>query len=282
MSADDPRRPPPASVEVPAPTAWPFVTAAGVTLGFAGLVTYLAVSLVGMGLALLGLVGWMRELFPRERMEAIPLRAPALRARPASTSRRSIEHLQLGERAHRMRLPLEIHPYTAGVKAGLAGGAAMAGVALLFGVLVQRSPWYPINLLAAAGMPSLAAGDLAELRALNVTALAVGIVVHGVLSVLVGLLYAVILPTLPRHPALWAGLVAPLLWTALVWSTLGLVNPVLNARIEWPWFIASQIAFGLVAGWVIARTEPIKTMQAWPLVARARIEVSEARDEGDR
>jgi hypothetical protein len=101
-------------------------------------------------------------------------------------------------------------------------------------------------------------------------------------SLLVGLLYAVILPTLPRYPVVWAGLVAPLLWTALVWSTLGLVNPALNARIEWPWFIASQVAFGLVAGWVIARTEPIKTMQTWPLAARARIESPEMYDEEDR
>ena len=53
----------------------------------------------------------------------------------------------------------------------------------------------------------------------------------------------------------WAGFVAPALWTALVWSTLGLVNPVLNQRIEWPWFVASQVAFGLAAGWVIARTD---------------------------
>jgi hypothetical protein len=282
MTPDDSRRDPPASVEVPAPTPWPFVTAVGVALGFAGLVTHLAVSLVGMALALAGFVGWMRELFPHERTESIPLRAPALRARPVTTSRRSIEHLQLGEGTHRMRVPVEVQPYSAGVKAGLAGGVAMAAVALLFGVLVQGSPWYPINLLAAAGMPSLAAADLAQLRAFNASAFAVGLVVHGLVSLLVGLLYAVILPTLPRYPVVWAGLVAPLLWTALVWSTLGLVNPALNARIEWPWFIASQVAFGLVAGWVIARTEPIKTMQTWPLAARARIESPEMYDEEDR
>ena len=282
MSPDDSPRQPADSIELPAPTMWPFVTAVGVALGFAGLVTHAAVSAVGIVLALLGFVGWMREVFPRERTVSIPLRAQALRARPATTSRRSIEHLRLGQGAHRVRLPVAIRPYSAGVKAGLAGGVAMAAVALLFGLIVQGSPWYPINLLAAAGMPSLATADLTQLRAFNAAALVVGLIVHTVLSILVGLLYAVILPTLPRHPILWAGFVAPLLWTALVWSTLGLVNPVLNQRIEWPWFIASQVAFALVTGWVIARTEPIATMQTWPLAARAGIESPGVFEEEDR
>lgn len=282
MGPGDPPPEPVESVELPAPTVWPFVTALGVAFGFAGLVTHAAVSAVGIVLALIGFVGWMREVFPRERTVTIPLRTPARRARPATTSRRSIEHLRLGQGAHRVRLPVTIRPYSAGVKAGLAGGVAMAGVALLFGIVVQGSLWYPINLLAAAGMPSLATADLAELRAFNAAALAVGLIVHLVLSILVGLLYAVILPTLPRHPILWAGFVVPLLWTALVWSTLGLVNPVLNQRIEWRWFIASQVAFGLVAGWLIARTEPIRTMQTWPLAARAGIESPGVFEEEDR
>jgi hypothetical protein len=259
-------------IEAPAPTVWPFVTAVGVTLGFAGLVTHAAVSAVGIVLALSGFVGWMRQLFPVERTEAIPRRPPALRARPVATSRRSIEHLRLGEAAHRARVPVAVRPYTAGIKGGAAGGVAMAAVAVAFGVLAQGSPWYPINLMAAAALPSLAGADLAQLRAFNGIALAVGIVVHGALSILVGLLYAVILPTLPRSPIIWAGLVGPALWTALVWSTLGLVNPVLNQRIEWSWFVASQVAFGLAAGWVISRVQPVATMQTWPLAARMGLE----------
>jgi len=272
----------PETVESPAPTPWPFLTAVGVALGFAGVVTHPAISAVGAALALIGFVGWMRQVFPVERMEALPLRAPALRAGPATTTRRSIEHLRLGEAAHRARLPVAIRPYSAGIKAGLAGAVAMAVVAVLFGVLVEGSAWYPINLMAAAGLPSLANADFAQLRAFNAAALAVGIVVHGALSILVGLLYAVILPTLPRYPIIWAGFVAPALWTALVWSTLGLVNPVLNQRIEWPWFVASQVAFGLVAGWVISRTAPVATMQTWPLAARMGIESPGVFDEEQR
>ena len=280
--AEDPRRDVPPAIDAPAPTAWPFVTAAGVTLGFAGIVTHGAVSVVGLLLALVGFVGWMRQLFPEERMETIPVRPAELRARPPTTSRRSIEHLRLGEGAHRVRVPVAMRPYSAGIRAGLAGAVAMAAVAILFGVLVRKSPWYPINLLAAVGLPSLAAADLDQLRAFNGVALALGTVVHLVLSALVGLLYAVILPTLPRYPVLWAGFVAPALWTALVWSMLGLINPVLNQRIDWPWFIASQVAFGLVTGWLIARAEPVATMQTWPLAARVRLESPGVFDEENR
>ena len=53
------------------------------------------------------------------------------------------------------------------------------------------------------------------LRAFNATAFVLGVVAHAVVSVLVGLLYAVILPMLPRRHTLWGGLLAPLLWTGL-------------------------------------------------------------------
>jgi hypothetical protein len=79
---------------------------------------------------------------------------------------------------------------------------------------------------------------------------------------------------LPRRHLLWGGMIAPLLWTGLIWAVLGMVNPVLNARIDWPWFIASQIAFGLAAGFVISRAVPVATMQTWPLAARAGVEAT--------
>jgi hypothetical protein len=66
--------------------------------------------------------------------------------------------------------------------------------------------------------------------------------------------------------------VAPLLWTGLISAVLGVVNPALSARVDRGWFIASQIAFGLAAGFVIARLAPIATMQTWPLAARAGVE----------
>ena len=54
----------PREIEVPAPTAWPFVLAFGCTLLFAGLVTNISVSLLGAVLSLAGCIGWFREVFP--------------------------------------------------------------------------------------------------------------------------------------------------------------------------------------------------------------------------
>jgi hypothetical protein len=62
------------------------------------------------------------------------------------------------------------------------------------------------------------------------------------------------------------------LWSGLIAATLSVVNPTLNERINWSWFVGSQIAFGLACSWVIARTAKIETMQSWPLTARAGIE----------
>jgi hypothetical protein len=56
----------------------------------------------------------------------------------------------------------------------------------------------------------------------------------------------------------------------------------LNARVDWPWFIASQIAFGLAAGFVVARAQPVATMQTWPLAARAGVEATGTRPAQER
>ena len=262
------------TIELPAPTAWPMVAALGVTLMCGGLVTQAIVSAVGVLLALIGAVGWWREVLPQERVEHIPLRPPADRARLVVPSPAAVENLRVGEAGHRMRVPVEVQPYSSGVTGGLVGGVAMAVVALMYGLLAQGSLWYPINLLAGMAIPGMADLSLEQLRAFSTPALIIGTLAHGVISVLTGLLYAVILPMLPRRHMLWGGFVAPLLWTGLIWAVLGIVNPALNARIDWPWFIASQIAFGLAAGFVVSRAHPIATMQTWPLAARAGVEAT--------
>lgn len=264
----------PEAIELPAPTPWPMVLALGVALLFAGLVTHPAVSAVGGALALGAGIGWWREVLPRERVERIPLRPPPARARPIVPSPAPVERLAAGAGGHRVRVPVEVPPYSAGLLGGLVGGVAMAVVACAYGLLAQGSLWYPINLLAAAAMPAMAASGAEALRGFSGPALAIGVAIHGLISLLAGLLYAVILPMLPRRHMIWGGVVAPVLWTGLVWALLGVVNPALNARIDWTWFVASQIAFGLVAGFVVGRARPIATMQTWPLAARAGVEAT--------
>ena len=272
---------PPESVELPAPTAWPMVVALGITLAFAGMITHEAVSVVGIALGLFGGIGWYREVLPEQQLERIALRPAELRAGEVLRPPAAVEHFRIGEAGHRVRLPVEIQPYSAGITGGIVGGIAMALVALAYGLIVQRSLWYPINLLSAVAMPGMARATVAELRAFDLSALAIGVIVHGLVSVLVGLLYAVILPMLPGRHLLWGGVITPLLWTGLVWALLGVVNPTLEAHVDWPWFIVSQVAFGLAAGFVVARAHPLATMQTLPPAARAGLE-TRARSEQDR
>jgi hypothetical protein len=261
----------PKTIETPAPTAWPMLLAAAIALVFSGLVTSGYLSVVGGVLIVISAVGWWREVLPHEHEHEVLLeRAPD--AIKHATSRR-VERLRLGQEGHRVRIPAEIKPYSSGVKGGLVGAAAMAVVAVLFGIISQGSVWYPINLLAGAALPNMATASTEQLRQFNAVALLLGTVVHLLTSILVGLLYAVMLPMFPKRAWLWAGWLVPILWTGLIASTLDVVNPALNARIDWRWFIASQLAFGVIGGYVIARSQSIETMQSWPLAARAGIEV---------
>ncbi len=261
------------SFELPAPTVWPMVVALGVTLGFTGLVTHVAVSVVGVVLALVGGVGWWRNVLPAERVEHVPV-SPAQSIPLWITSPRSVERLAFADDWHRVRVPVEVQPLSAGVRGGLVGACAMAVCAAIYGIVIQGSVWYPLNLLAAIAMPRMAEAGVVTLRAFDGVALVVGMVAHGLTSVLVGVLYAAILPLLPRRHLLWGGLLAPLLWTGLLWATLGVIDPALNARIAWSWFIASQIAFGITAGWVVASATPVATAQTRPLIERAGVEAT--------
>jgi hypothetical protein len=265
------------TVELPAPTAWPIVLAFGVTLVVAGLVTNAAVSVLGASLAVCGYIGWFRDVLPHEKMESV--RAVDI-PQPVSTSRPQVERVEFMHRdLHRARLPLEIYPVSAGVKGGLAGGAAMAVLAMLYGIVSGHGIWYPINLLSAGFFPTIQ--TTSQIAAYDGTSLIIASTIHLVTSLLVGLLYGVTLPMFPRHPILFGGVIAPVLWSGLLHSVLDVINPVMNQRIDWPWFVVSQIAFGIVAGIVVSRQERISTWQPLPLGVREGMEVPGAVDEKD-
>src|SRR5215469_7854320 len=248
----DPHEHPGEGVDLPIPTANPMIAAFGLTLLAAGLVTSLIVSLVGLIIGLIGAVGWFREVFPTPKHALYPLVEADRRAKPVRVSPRRISHLHYGEASHRVRIPVEVHRNSAGIIGGLAGGAAMAVLAMAYGQFTQHSIWYPINLLAAAGVPSLSTASLAQLREFNGAGLAVAILSHITLSVLVGLLYTVLLPMLPaKFEWLFGGIITPVMWTALLYPTLNLLNPALAARVDWLWFLICQVSFGVVGGFVV-------------------------------
>jgi hypothetical protein len=266
----------PGKVNLPAPTAWPIVLAFGVTLLFAGLLTSASVSILGAILFVTGCAGWFREVLPQEKEEAIEVveQVPVI-----STPRREVERLPVAPHLPRPLLPLQTYPVSAGVRGGLAGSAAMAALACLYGYLKQRSIWYPINLLAATASAQSFHFDGTSLSTFHLSSFSLAVVIHLLTSLLVGLLYGAMLPMFPRRPILLGGVIAPIFWTGLLHNILGLINPLLDARIDWPWFIASQFAFGIVAGSVVVRQERVSTRQLEPFVIRAGIEAPGLKEE---
>jgi hypothetical protein len=256
----------PASVELPAPTAWPLVLALGLALLFAGLLIGAAVSALGGILTVAGCIGWFHDVLPHERHETVPLEpeiAPLVVERPQV--RRVVPEMK------RALIPIEIYPVRAGVKGGLAGSVAMALLAMLYGLVTYRSIWYPINLLASVAFAQSLRLPMQYLKSFHFVLLLVATLLHLTTSLLVGVLYGAMLPMIPRRPILMGGVVAPILWSGLIYTSLGVINPLLNQRIDWRWFVASQIAFGVVAGLVVARQARVRTHQFLPFAVRAGI-----------
>ena len=52
-------------------------------------------------------------------------------------------------------------------------------------------------------------------------------------------------------------LLLPLLWTATSYGLMGVANPTLEHRVNWPWFIVSQFVFGLATALLVVRSEKI-------------------------
>jgi hypothetical protein len=257
------------AIAVPAPTAWPLVLATGFTLLFAGLLMNMSVSVLGAVLSLAGCVGWFRELVPGDHEEEVPVVPDD---GEVSTERRVVDRLAIAPEQVRAWLPVHTYPVSAGVKGGLAGGVAMAVLACAYGLLKIGSIWYPINLLAAVVYAQSMKLGLAELNAFHLDSFAIAVGVHAVISTLVGLLYGAMLPMFPRRPIVLGGLVVPVLWSGMLHPTLNLFNPLLASRIDWVWFIASQVAFGIVAGAVVIRQLPMPTLENVSFALRAGVE----------
>jgi hypothetical protein len=256
-------------IELPAPTAWPLVLAFGFTLTFTGLLTSMSISVLGLVLTLAGCVGWFLEVFPHEHEETVTVVREDLRV---TTERHVVERLPVAADQLRAWLPVRTYPVSAGVKGGIAGGIAMAVLACAYGVLKVGSIWYPINLLAATVYAQSLRLGPAQLNSFHWDSFAIALVLHGLGSTLVGLLYGAMLPMFPRRPIVLGGLIAPMLWSGLLYSILGLLNPLLQSRIDWRWFIASQVAFGIVAGLVVVRQSRMTTRENVPFAVRAGIE----------
>lgn len=266
-------------VELPTPTAWPLVLSLGITLLLGGLVTHWVISLLGIVLIVPSVVGWFRQVLPHERHEAVPV---LIRTEAISTRRVNVVRIPRSEN-HREVLPYETYTIMAGVKGGMAGGIAMIVPAALYGLIRYHSIWYSINLLAAGGFVSWGDASNTFLSSFHLEGLLAASAIHIVTSLLVGLLYGAMLPMFPWKPIFTAGFVAPFLWTGILYSALGVISPILDQRIDWLWFIISQIAFGLVCGFVVNLQVRVRTEQfrSLPFTVRAGLEGAHKRDESE-
>jgi len=263
-----------ASLHLPAPTAWPMVLGLGITLIAAGLITNEAITMLGLILSVMAAVGWFRNVLPLEKHEQITV--------PVSAA------VQLSAQPMRSpHTPVRARPtysFVSGIEAGLAGGAAMAAIAIVFSWINFHSLWYGINLLAAGSFIGWTDATDSFLSQFHPQGLLVALAIHVMVSVLVGLLYGAMLPIFPRNSLVTAGLIAPLLWSALAYSMIRNVSPILSSRMNWWWFVLSQVAYGLAAGLVINLRVKVRSaeFQALPFATRAGLHTDAkiTKDEG--
>ena len=256
-------------VEVPAGTAWPLILALGFTLISAGLLTSSAVSVLGVVLAVAGCAGWFREVFPQQHEIAVSIGYEDV---STITQRPVVDRVPIAPEQVRAWLPLHTHPISAGVRGGLAGGVAMAALACLYGLIKVGSIWNPINLLAASVYAQSVKLESSQLNSFHADSFAIAVMLHVLVSTSVGLLYGAMLPMFARRPILLGGLLGPVLWSGLLYSTLSLLNPLLQSHIDWLWFMASQVAFGVVAGAVVVRHPKVPTRENIAFALRAGVE----------
>jgi hypothetical protein len=238
---------------MPRPTAAPLVLALGLTLLAAGVAFGPVFLVVGAVVLIAGLRIWIVQLLPDRGHTLERLIEPARSSPARARAPGGVAHLQPGMPGYRLRLPQDVHPISAGIKGGIAGGAAMPVPAFLWGVLSGHGFWYPVNLLAGMVLPGVGRMGDSELEQFHASLLLVALIIHIVMSVVIGLIYGVLLPTLPSvHPPIaWGGLLMPILWTGVSWAGMQLVNPTLPGKVSWPWFIISQFVFGITMSAVV-------------------------------
>src|SRR5215472_14404426 len=236
----------PDSLEMPRPTAAPLVLALGITLLATGVALGTGFLAVGAVVVVAGLSLWIVQLLPgrghvHESVAETAASQPVL-ARPGG-----VAHLRSGMPGYRLRLPQDVHPVSAGLKGGIVGGAAMPVPALLWGLLSGHGLWYPVNLLAGIVLPGVGRMTVPELERFSASLLVVALVIHVAMSGVIGLIFGVLLPTLPAvpRPIAWGGLLMPILWAGASYVAIRVVNPPLPGKVSWPWFLLSQLVFGI-------------------------------------
>ena len=251
------------SIETVRATSAPVVLALGLAVLAAGVVLGLGFLIVGAVVVVVGLSLWIVQLLPGQGHVHEPLPEPAP-ARLVAGAPGRVESLRPGMPGYRFRLPQAVHPISAGFRGGIAGGAAMPVPALLWSLFSGHGLWYPVNLLAGMLLPGVGQMTLEELKQFHASLLLVALVVHMMMSAVIGLIYGVLLPTLPSvpRPIAWGGLLMPILWTGASYVAMEVVNSALPGKVSWPWFIVSQLIFGITMPAVVLGAKGLQPVLA--------------------
>jgi uncharacterized membrane protein YagU involved in acid resistance len=248
------------SIELPRPTVWPLVLAAGIGLIGLGLATNYVIAGVGVLLFLSGLTGWVADLLPGRGHGHAPLVEAAYGRAALQPGLERSNSFRPGMAGYRFRVPEKVHPISSGLKGGLVGGLFMPIPAIAYGVVSGHGIWFPVNLLAGMVIPGISGATPEQLEHFHPVAFVVACIIHVSFSGGFGLLFGVVSPTLPPMPGgpvIAGGVLMPLLWSGLCYGSMGVVNPVLEQNVNWPWFVVSQIVYGLVMSIVVWRSVKI-------------------------
>jgi hypothetical protein len=255
-------------IALPAPTAWPFLLALGIVLIGAAFVTNPWIGFLGGVLAVVAAIGWFRNVLPHEAHETIAVSEEIISFVPMLEK---VARISVDE-THRAQLPLQTFPISAGIKGGIFGGIAMVIPAEIYGVLRYHSIWFVVNLLGGAGVGKWTNPTVQQMSHFQLGAFITANIIQGATTLLVGLLYGALLPIWPKRPMLLGGLIAPIAWTGLLHSILGIVNPFFANHIDWWSFAASQVIFGLVAGYTVSKLGRLRSLAQVPLSVRLGVE----------
>jgi hypothetical protein len=270
---ESPHAPGQPGVEMPAPTAWPLVLGVGVALLGLGVATNLAISAVGVVLFAVGLAGWIGDMLSPAGHAEEPFVPPGERARPAEARPGTVELMRPGLPGYRFQLPEKVHPLSAGIKGGIVGGLVMPIPALLWGLLSGNGIWFPINLLAGMVLPEVVdetqpmAEQIQYLQAFHLHLFVIAVLIHAVLAPGIGLIYGVLTPSLPYFPGgpvLWGGVLTPLVWSLGSYGFMGVINPLMEQHVDWPWFVVSQVVYGVTTALVVRLSEQVPVPPVGP------------------
>jgi hypothetical protein len=248
------QRPP---IEMPKPTVWPMVLSLALALSATGVALgSLAFVVVGGLLVLVSLWKWFGELLSESKHQLEFPTAPGPTPIPARIG--AVERRKPS--GYRARLPEKIYPVSAGLRGGLIGALVMPIPALAWGLLSGHGLFFPVNLLAGMVLPGVQNLTVPELEQFRLLLLVIGIIIHFVISAVIGLIYGVLLPLMPARPRwqlIFGGVIIPLVWTGFSGALMGIANPVLRHNVNWYWFALSQIVFGLAAASVVVQSRKI-------------------------